>query len=216
MGIGQLVHDVHPKHITTSRPGRQGSLGETVVKTRFRQSTPDMPWAYDPHVSQARANKMGNNVQDGNTFSYDSRGGPANVYDAKWQGNRSFQHQYGYEYHDVQSPDKLTEPVLSWLGDVSWRRKLARPQIIKRTGSLFLAKPNGYTQTGQNRGGLYPTSTSAGGIDPYSVPEEKGGNVVDDSPDIEGDKPNNYTNIGPSRRGVQRLGAKLDQMTLNK
>lgn len=210
MGFSQLVHDIQPKHIYEARPGRVGKIGDVVVKTRFRQSTPDMPWAYDPYWAGDRANKLGSNVQDGNTLGYDNGGGPANTYNANWIGNRSFRHQYGFTYHDAQSPDKRTEPVLSWLGDVSWRRKLARPQIIKRTGSLFLAKPNGYSSTGNNRGGLYPTITSAGGIEPASVPFE---DQIDDSPIME-KTPNNIGAIGPSRRGVQRLGTKFDGLKL--
>lgn len=163
MGIDQLVHDVRPKHIYSSRPGRVGSVGDVVVKTRFRQSTPFMPWAYDPYWAGDRANKLGSNVVDGDTLGYDSRGGPARTFDSKWTGNRHFKHQYGYEYHDVQSPDKRTEPMVSWLGDFSWRRKLANTTIIKRTGSLFNVMPHGYNGTG--RGGNYPYATTAGGID---------------------------------------------------
>lgn len=211
MGIGQLLHDIQPKHIFEARPGRVGKVGDVVVKTRFRQSTPDMPWAYDPYWAGDRANKLGSNVQDGNTLGYDNGGGPANTICANWNGNRSFKHQYGFEYHDVQSLDKRTEPVLSWLGDVSWRRKLARPQIIKRTGSLFLAKPNGYSATGPSRGGLYPTSTSAGGIDPASVPYDE---QKDDPPNIDSKASNNIGAIGPSRRGVQRLGKKFDGLKI--
>ena len=163
MGIDQLIHDVQPKHIISSRPGRVGSLGDTVVKTRFRQSTPFMPWAYDPYWAGDRANKLGSNVIDGDTLSYDSRGGPARTFDSKWTGNRSFRHQYGWEYHDIQSPDKITEPMVSWLGDFSWRRKLATTTLIKRAGKLFNVLPNGYQ--GSGRGGNYPVETTSGGID---------------------------------------------------
>jgi hypothetical protein len=164
MGIEQLIHDVKPKHLCQSRPGRVGSLGDTVVKTRFRQSTPFMPWAYDPYWAGDRANKLGSNVVDGDTLGYDSLGGPARTFDSKWTGNRSFKHMYGFEQHDVQSLiDKSAEPVLSWLGDFSWRRKLANTSIIKRSGSLFNVQPHGYN--GRGRGGNYPFATTSGGID---------------------------------------------------
>lgn len=211
MGISQLVRDIQPKNVFTTRPGRVGSVGDVIVKPRFRQSSPDMPWAYDPYWAGSRANILGSNVQDGNTLGYVNSGGPANTICAKWNGNRSFKHQYGYEHHDVQAPNKTTEPVLSWLGDVSWRRKLARPQIIKRTGTLFLVKPNGYNSNGRNRGGNYPTSTSAGGIDPASVPSD---DQQDNEPVLDNPTPNNIGAIGPSRRGVQRLGEKFNGLKI--
>lgn len=164
MGIEQLIHDIHPKHLYPSRPGRVGSLGDVVPKVRFRQSTPTMPWAYDPYWAGSRANKLGSNVIDGSTHSYDSLGGPARTFDSKWQGNRSFKHMYGFEQHDVQSLiDKSAQPVLGWLGDFSWRRKLANTAIIKRTGSLFNVQPHGYN--GRGRGGNYPYATTSGGIE---------------------------------------------------
>jgi hypothetical protein len=164
MGVEQLVHGVNPKNLYQSRPGRVGSVGDVIVKTRFRQSTPFMPWAYDPYWAGDRANKLGSNVVDGDTISYDSLGGPARTFDSKWTGNRSFKHAYGYEQHDVQSlVDKSTEPVLAWQGDFSWRRKLANTAIIKRSGSLFNVQPHGYN--GRGRGGNYPYATTSGGID---------------------------------------------------
>jgi len=201
MGINQLVHDLKPKHIYQSRPGRVGSVGEVIVKTRFRQSTPDMPWAYDPYWAGSRANKLGSNVQDGHTLGYDNHGGPARTINANWNGNRSFKHQYGWVYHDTQPPDKSVQPEMSWLGDVSWRRKLAQPQIAKRTGSLFLIKPNGYNSKGVNRGGLYPVSTTAGGIEPASAEQEP---TEANNPITNGPSPTNNTNAGVSRLGVQR------------
>jgi hypothetical protein len=176
MGVDQLVHDIKPKHIFQQRPGRVGSLGDTVVKTRFRQSTPFMPWAYDPYWAGDRANKLGSNVQDGNTLGHDSLGGPARTFDTKWTGNRSFKHQYGFEYHDIRSLDKSTEPVLSWLGDFSWRRKLANTSIIKRTGSLFNVQPHGYS--GKGRGGNYPYATTSGGIERTETDEANTSGVV--------------------------------------
>ena len=60
-----LIRDVKPWHQSQSRPGPVGSVGDVIVKTRFRQSTPAMPWAYDPYWSGDRANKLGSNVTDG-------------------------------------------------------------------------------------------------------------------------------------------------------
>ena len=199
MGILALVNNIQPKNITQSRPGRVGSVGEVQVRTRFRQSCAEMPWSFDPYWSGARANKLGSNVQDGNTKSYDSQGGPANTNQKGWNGNRSFKHQYGYSIHDVQSADLSTIPIETPQGRVSYNSKVARTRNVKG-GSLFL--PMGYTATGTPRGGLYPTSTAFGGITPASQsynPEEAP--VVNLDP--RGPNPKNVLQSGFTRSGYQ-------------
>jgi hypothetical protein len=205
MGVDQLINNVKPKHLYQSRPGRVGSVGDTVVKTRFRQSTPFMPWAYDPYWAGDRADKLGSNVQDGDTLGYDNLGGPARTFDSKWTGNRSFKHLYGYEYHDTQSPDKMTEPMLSWLGDFSWRRKLANTSIIKRTGSLFAVQPHGYS--GKGRGGNYPYATTSGGIERS---EEDDSGVVSRGVSNQGLQNHTQGIVGHSEAAVRQNLAGLD------
>jgi hypothetical protein len=168
MGVGQLIHDIKPINKTTARPGIVGSVGDVVVRPRFRQSTPSMAWAYDPYWSATRANTLGSNVSDGDILGYDSRGGPARTNDSNWGGNRSFKHQYGWTFHAARNTDKYSEPELTPLGAVSWKLKQARSRIIKRSGKLFSVLPQGYQPTpGQLlRGGAYPTQDTAGGIEP--------------------------------------------------
>jgi len=191
MGIGQLIDNVQPKHVYQSRPGVVGSVGDVIVKTRFRQSTPFMPWAYDPYWAGDRANGLGSNVQNGDTLGWSNSGGPARCFDSKWVGNRSFRHQYGWTYHDIKSLDKSTLPVLAWQGDTSWRRKLGRSAIAKRTGSLFSIKPMGFNPSGPLRGGNFPTSETAGGTEPAGTA------VVDTEEHLEN------VNAGISKLGAQ-------------
>lgn len=213
MGVGQLIHDVKPHHISTFRPGIVGSIGEVIVKTRGRQSTPFMPWVYLPYWRGHRANKLGSNVQDGDILGYDNQGGPANVTNRYWNGNRSFKHQYGWTFHDRQSIDKITEPILTPLGDVSWRRKVARPRIIKRTGTLFNIAPGEFAPTGTVRGGNYPTSTSYGGIEPYA--EAPTAPPQNNDPVTTGPYSSNELNAGPSRLGAQRgQGSRFENLRI--
>jgi hypothetical protein len=210
MGISQLVHQIKPQNVTTERPGRVGPVGETRVRPRFRQSCADMPVAYDPYWSGKRAHKLGSNVQDGYTFSYTSKGGPAESVKNGWNGNRSFKTQYGYTTHDVRPRDLATEPITSELPQFSWRRKVGALRIVK-AGSLFM--PMGYQATGKPRGGLYPTSTTYGGINPaserYDPEKEPAVDLGDKAP-----KPDNLTQAGPTRIGAQRLGQAMDRMRL--
>lgn len=198
MGAKELLNIRKPKHVYTSHPGRVGSVGDVVVKTRFRQSTPYMPWAYDPYWTGKRADKLGSNVQDGDTVGYDNGGGPARTIDSKWKGRRDFKFEYGTSYHDIPSLDKMTEPWFTWSGDYSWRNKLARPRIAKRTGELFSIMPQGYEpdQSDLLRGGSFPTTTTAGG----DGDEEAA--VV-----ITGINPTPGTQTGINNAGVSKFGA---------
>lgn len=210
MGIAYLVHDVKPKNITTARPGRVGSVGEVIVRTRFRQSCAEMPWSYDPYWNNKRSSKLGSNVQDGNTKSFDSGGGPAAMNTAFWNGNRSFKHAYGYSMHDVRPVDTSKVAIDSELPQFSWRRQVARTRNV-RGGTLFM--PMGYRATGKPRGGLYPTSTAHGGVAPASVPFDPE-NAEEPNLGVDGPNPQNQLREGPTRRGVQKLGARLGNLNL--
>jgi len=208
--MNALLQDVQPRNLFQSRPGPVGSVGDTVVKTRFRQSTPTMPWVYDPYYSGSRSDKLGSNVTDGSHRGYDDLGGPANTSDSKWIGGRSFKHQYGWTYHEAQEPDKLVEPVLRSLGDYSYRRKVARVRDIKRTGSLFTVKPMGFQEAGVLRSGNYPRVTQTSGGD---APPGSGGDGVDSMPQpiIPGKAPSNPVGAGYTIQGQQTLSNVMDR-----
>jgi hypothetical protein len=144
MGVDQLVHNVYPKNIFRVSPGLVGSVGDVVVKPRFRQSTPFMPWAYDPYYEGKRADSLGSNVQDGYSISNVSLGGPGRTIDASFEGNRGLKHQYGFSVHDLMSISKSTQPVLYPIGDISLKRRVASTRIAKRTGAFFGVKPQPY------------------------------------------------------------------------
>jgi hypothetical protein len=136
-----MSYGILPKNIQTSHPGNVGSVGDVLVKSRCSVSTPAMTPRFDAYFI---GHRHGGNVQDGNSVSYDSKGGGAKTRDTKWGGHRSFKTPYGWEHHDVQIPDKRTEPWVSSLGDYSWRNKVATVRDAKRTGNMFLPTPGGY------------------------------------------------------------------------
>lgn len=171
--MNALVHDVKPKHVFSCRPGPVGSVGDVLCRPRFRQSKPTQPWAYDPYWTTERTNYNGSNVTDGDHSNYSSHGGPAKTCDSKWEGNRSFKHQYGFSQHDVQIPDKSVEPWVSSIGDYSWRNKLAKTNLIK-SGSLFKPLPNGYEPSGLIRSGNFPRVTDVSGGDEFTTPDVQG------------------------------------------
>ena len=162
--MDSLIDVPHPKHKRTIRPGRVGTLGETIVIPRFRQSTPTMPWAYDPYYAGKRAEKLGSNVQDGDTVGFDNKGGPARVRQHGWVGNRSFKHQYGRTFIDLVQPDKRYTPWVSSIGDFTWRNKLATVRKLKRGNKFFSIIPGPYEpEPGDlSRGGSTPRTTVIG------------------------------------------------------
>jgi hypothetical protein len=135
------VHGVRPRNIQVCHPGPVGSVGDVLLKSRMPQSTPDMTPKFDPYFT---GHRHGANVQDGHEKSYGSRGRGARTRDSRWGGRRSFKNEYGWSVHDIQIPDKRTEPWVSSLGDYSWRNKVATVRDAKRTGSMFLPLPGGY------------------------------------------------------------------------
>ena len=206
MGIDQLIRDVQPRNTFSYRPGKVGSVGDVVVKTRFRQSTPEMPWAYDPYWQGDRANKLGSNVQDGDTLGYDNGGGPARTLDERWVGDRSFKHQYGFEFHDVQSPDKRTEPWVASLGDFSWRHKIGTFRHAKVIGHLFSVKPQGYQPEPNDllRGGNSVRVTDTlGGDENGPQTDIITGDQMDNQP-VTNNPGMNEVNAGVSRLGLQK------------
>lgn len=202
MGQTELLNLLKPKHLFTSRPGRVGSVGDTIVKTRFRQSTPTMPWAYDPYWTGDRADKLGSNVQDGDTVGYDNHGGAARTIDSKWNGFRGFKVGNVTSYHDIPSIDKMHEPTFTWSGDYSWRNKLARSRIAKRNGTLFSIMPQGYSpdQSDLLRGGNYPITETVGGEG-----LETDGNMQQDIV-VTGVNPTPGTQTNPINAGISKFG----------
>lgn len=153
MGVEALVNTVRPRNVVQIHPGLVGSVGDVVVKPRFRQSTPFMPWAYEPYYEGKRANSLGSNVQDGYSISPVSLGGPGKTVDASFEGNRSLKHQYGFSVHDPMSTAKSSEPVLYPIGDISLKRRVASTRIAKRTGVFFNVKTQPYISSANTRGG---------------------------------------------------------------
>ncbi len=154
-----LVHQIKPRNMRSYHPGVVGEVGEVVVQPRFRQSTPFMPWAFDPYYAGKRANKLGSNVQDGDTVGYDNKGGPAKLRHHGWVGNRSFKHQYGWTFHDLVQSDKRVEPWVSSIGDYEWRNKVAHFRKLKSGGNKYFSiVPGPYQPTPDDllRGGTQP------------------------------------------------------------
>jgi hypothetical protein len=156
-----LVHLVHPKHVREFRPGRQGPVGMTSKLRRLRSNTPFDPPHYDPYLSGHRIGMLGANVQDGDTISYCSGGGPPKLIRRKLIGNRGFKHAYGRIIQDIIPPQKTHIPQPISLGPYSWRTKLAMVHRVGKGQKAFSIIPGPF-ELGPGelaRGGSTPRST---------------------------------------------------------
>lgn len=122
-------------------PGVQGSVGDTLLGVRLRQSAPDMPMRWAKNFSGANEVFLGSNISDGQSVGYDSGGGPARLYDSSWGSGRQFRTSVGWRVEDITAPDKNVEPFMSSLGDYTWRNKVATVYEALRTGENFLPVP---------------------------------------------------------------------------
>jgi len=141
------------------QPGNVGSVGETLVQVRYKQSAPDLPMRYDPLFSHKNMVSNGSNVQNGTIVSYDSGGGAARTISSNWGGRRHFKVRHGWIMQDLRAPDKIHEPATGEIPSYDWNNKIATAYDSFRTGNLFLPIPGPYTPAYGEfaRGGEGPT-----------------------------------------------------------
>lgn len=150
-----IVDEKYFKNTMVISPGLVGSVGDVLGSVRLRQSAPDMPMRYDATFSGPNESLVGNNVQDGYSYSYSSGGGPARTLDSNWE-NRSFKTNHGWVYQDLRAPDKTLTPIMGSTGRYDWYNRVANIYQSKVTGDMFLPLPNGYQPSGIPRGGQVP------------------------------------------------------------
>lgn len=147
-----IVDPVYYKRTQRISPGVVGSVGDAINGVRLRQSAPDMAMRY----TFENPKLLGSNVQDGNSKSMTSKGGPATVVQKHYPMAEGFKHAHGWKYQDLRAPDTLHEPLLAPLEQYSWRNKVATIYEAKRTGDMFLPLPGPYQPTSMTRGSQIP------------------------------------------------------------
>jgi len=160
-------------------PGVVGSVGDTNVRVRLAQSTPDFPMRFDRWSVSKKAD-LGTNIKDG----YKAASKMGRVHDSNWSGNRSVtKRAQGWRMKNIERPDLLREPSLGTLGSFSADLRAANVWEMRRTGAQFLPVPAafGLRPGDVPRGGLYPTVTDieqgdvAVGLIPTVVSMTRGG-----------------------------------------
>ncbi len=139
--------------------GVVGSVGDVNMRTRLRQSAPDMPmrWLPDP-----RGPRLGSNVQDGYPPNYLGNHGAVLV-EKRFRPTPTGYQSFG----EIIPPAKSVTTCDIPLGSYDWENKIATAMNVKRTGSSFLPLPGAYAlpEGALPRGGLTPRVTPIGPTD---------------------------------------------------
>lgn len=152
-----IVDPVYFKRTQVISPGVVGSVGDTLGTVRLKQSTPDMAMRYEKAFYGKNEERLGSNVQDGNSVSYTTGGGPSRTLELSWD-NRT-RRNHGFAYQDLRQVDKRMEPIVGSTGRYTWNNKIANVIQEKLTGDLFYPLPGLFAPTSMTRGNQYPQVT---------------------------------------------------------
>jgi hypothetical protein len=132
-------------------PGPVGSLGDALVTPMLKTSYIEQP----PRFDKAFGVTDGTALQNGDDANY-LHAGVGRCIDSNWDIRRpKRKYQNGWKSINVQSPDMMTEPYVSQLGDFSWRNQVARVT----TTPYQMNPPGEYVPAGTPRGGAVPRIT---------------------------------------------------------
>lgn len=133
--IDRPLNNWNKKYIS---PGPVGSVGDTLTSVQIKQSSPDMPFAYQKDFSPSNDIYRGSNVQDGQWYSFSNGGFNAKVKRRKLGVGANV----GWIQQDISRPDTFREPMLLDQPSANFKSQVA--SIIKRQGDMFTQLPLGY------------------------------------------------------------------------
>lgn len=161
-------------------PGLVGSVGDVNMATRMRTSNAAMfPVMFD--VTAARLEKMGSDLQDGDSLTQVNGGGyPASVRDSRWNVKQSRKDDVGDRWQDLRQNDRLVEPIVIGQTQFDFKSMVAQVEQGLATGDRFLPLPGGYEANAVlTRGGLFPSVVQQENImEQQQQPRDKLGNTL--------------------------------------
>ena len=137
------------------QPGVVGSVGDVNLTPFLKTSCTDYPRRVEKKFAGKNEPPLGSNVQDGDMPNYYDAMVPRCI-DSNWDAPRRRKIQNGWVKTDLQNPDLMTEPYVSFLGDFSWRNAVARVN----DDQFEMAPPGEYATQGIPRGGAVPRMTN--------------------------------------------------------
>lgn len=146
------------------QPGMVGSVGDANLTPFLKTSCIDYPRRVEKAFAGQKESHAGSNVQDGDEANYLNAMG-ARTIDSNWDVPRRRKIQNGWSRMEIQNPDLLTEPFVSFLGDFSWRNQIARVN----DDQMEVVPPGEFGTSGVPRGGLVPRTGLDASIFPGMV-----------------------------------------------
>lgn len=148
------------------RPGAVGSVGETLMTVRLKQSCIELPPRYDTTFSQKDEVYFGANISDGSHAGYTTGGGPAKTIMKPFGYRPGFKTVVGWRHQDIKPTDRSRMTVMGDAGQYSWKSKVAGILQAKKTGNLFSPTPGEYALSK----GSIPRGGSSPQVVAYSIP----------------------------------------------
>lgn len=145
------------------RPGAVGSVGETNLNVRLKQSCIELDPRYSQIFNGRNEKYFGANISDGTHAGFTSGGGVAKTLRKPLGYRPGFRTVVGWRHQDVRPVDRSRTSIMGDGGQYSWQSKVAQIHNARKTGGLFAPEPRGYAQQkGQiNRGGNAPVIVAA-------------------------------------------------------
>ena len=164
----RIKYPMNPWDKSSIRPGPVGSVGDVLTSVRIKQSTPDMPFAYDKTFGPSSDVLRGSNVQDGRCESYFDGGYGAVTKKQRWSNNYTgFKTATGWIAQNIIPEQRTTDPKVGSQGRQGFETQAAA--ILNRQGDMFGELPGGYKAPAGvlPRGGLLPRT-----VNPEAMPNE--------------------------------------------
>ena len=119
------------------RPGPVGSVGETNIQVRLKQSAPDLAPRYDDIFSKSNEKYFGSNVTDGQYANFTSGGGGAITLQKRMGHRQGFKTALGWIHEDLRPTDRARMTIMNGV-DTVFNEQKATLQRAKTTGDMFL------------------------------------------------------------------------------
>lgn len=137
-------------------PGAVGTVGDVLIQTKLKHSSPDMPERYEAWNSKVNSVFYGSNVQDGTSESFTSEGLGARVVQRPIHRYTGYKTAVGWKHQDIVPTDRKVESKMAGLPQFGWNSLVASVERTKTSGDRFLPLPRGYGASALTRGNQYP------------------------------------------------------------
>lgn len=156
------------------RPGAVGSVGDTMIGVRFKQSSPNMNTRWDPQFSTNQSVYYGMNISDGMHAGFTTGGGVAKTLRKPFGKRLGFKTAVGWKKKDIIPTDRSRTSIMGSAGQYSWKNKVANINNAANSRDLFCSPPNSFELPPGElpRGGQIPGIVGFSGDDRINIEQQ--------------------------------------------